>query len=273
MANYGTYCPLSTLRTTFKYGASETGDDTRLLAVLEAVSRFIDDHCDRHFYVQTATRTLTAQHSDKLLLPYDLLSVTTLKTDEDDDWDYDYTWTTDDYHLYPFNEFPKWKILTKSLGDYSFTSQEEGVQLAGLWGYGNGESATPYESAGVTATGNTTTGTTITTSAGTNLAIGQTWLVDSEQMYVTAGSGTSWTVKRGVNGTTAATHDTATINVYLYPKGVSEACLRLAEKLFRAQDSPFGVVGTADGTSAFIGRFVDVIIAALLNPYRRVTVA
>lgn len=230
---------------------SDTVDDTRLLGILEDVSRYIDQHCQRHFYVLTATRTFTASRSDYLSVPYDLLSITTLQTDEDEDWDYDNTWAagaSGDYHLYPFNEWPKWKILVRSGGDYSFPAQVEGVQIAGLWGYGDGESATPY-GASVTTTAEeldaSETGVDVTSA--TNIQAGHTILVESEQLYVESKSSNTLTVVRGVNGTTAATHATAkSVYVYRYPRNIRRACLLLASETYALESAPFGVRGTAD---------------------------
>lgn len=271
--DYGSYVDLAALKS--HMGISDTTDDTTLLAKIEAASRFIDGPhgCNRHFYAKTATRTFTASLYNKLLLPYDLLSITTLKHDEDGDWDYDYTWATTDYHLSPFNEFPKTKILTKSGGNYSFpTSQEEGVQIAGLWGYGTGDTATPYTALATTATVATTTGTTLTTSAATGLAIGQTILVESEQMYITAGSSTSWTVVRGVNGTTAAAHSAKAISVYQYPKEITEACTLLAVKLAKLAETPFGINSAPEMGNTYVGRLVDVRINELLSQHRKIVV-
>jgi hypothetical protein len=59
--------------------------------------------------------------------------------------------------------------------------------------------------------------------------------VDSEQMYVTAQSGGTATVVRGVNGTTAAVHAaSAAVSVYRYPREVVTACLQLAQRRHRS---------------------------------------
>lgn len=269
--DYAAYATLAQLKTDL--GISDTTDDTLLLRKLEAASRAIESSrygCARHFYVKTATRTFTAGASSHLLLPvgYDLLSITTLKTDEDDDWDYDNTWATTDYHLYPFNEFPKWKIFVKSGGDYSFPRQEEGVQLVGLWGYGDGYSATPYEADTTTAEELDASETAVDVTSGTNINAGNTILVESEQMYVQSKSSNTLTVVRGVNGTTAATHATAkTLSIYRYPDQIREATLRLASRLAKLRDAPFGLVGAADMGTAMIMRS-DPDIMALIEPFR-----
>lgn len=258
-------------------GITDTTDDELLLQKLEAASRYIDGPygCNRHFYIKTATRTYTAQFSDRLQLDEDLLSITTLKTDEDDDWDYDNTWATTDYHLSPFNAFPKRKILTKTNGDFSFTSQEEGIQIGGLWGYGDGASATPYSDAGTdTAEALDASETGVDVGDGTAFEVGQTILVESEQMFVTAISSNTLTVVRGVNGTTAATHATARdIYIYQYPAEITEACILIAVKLYKLKDAPYGVIGSSDTGVVLAGRLMDPRITELLAGYRLVPYA
>lgn len=267
MANYGTYASLTDIRSALAYAATETADDTRLRQVLEAVSHHIDDYCRRFFGARTETRTLTATETQRLLLDQDLLSITTLKTDSDGDWDYDDTWTTSDYHLAPFNSFPKWEIRTKSGGSYAFSTQEEGVQIAGLWGYGDGDSATPYTASGATVTVGTTSGTSVTASSGTPFSAGNTVLAGTEQMYIQSISTNTLTVVRGVNGTTAAIQAGATAYIYRYPAPVVEAAIILASRIFRRKDSPLGVTGAADLGTVYVGR-VDWDVERLLMPYR-----
>lgn len=270
----GTYASRTSLKAHMGIATTDTADDATLLSKLEAASRFIDGPygCNRHFYVKTATRTFTSQFTNKLLLDYDLLSITSLKHDSDTDWDYDYTWAATDYHLYPFNEYPKTKIMTKSGGDYSFPSQEEGVQIAGLWGYGTGDTATPYTDSGTnTAEELDASETGVDVGDGTALAVGQTILVESEQMYITAISTNTLTVVRGVNGTTAATHATSKdVYIYQYPPQITEACVLLAVKLFRLKDAPYGVIGSGgDMGVVMAGRLLDPRIVELLASYRR----
>src|SRR5688500_13366975 len=83
-------------------GISDTTDDAKLLRILEAVSRDIDVYCARRFYVESRTRYYTARHGARLRVD-DLLSVTTLETDEDGDRVYETSWATTDYDLEPYN--------------------------------------------------------------------------------------------------------------------------------------------------------------------------
>lgn len=272
--DYGTYVNLATFKTAF--GLTKTDDDIEILRRLEEASRWADERTGRHYYAKTATRTFTAEWTDLLEIP-DLLSVTTLKTDEDGDRVYETTWATTDYDLESgednYDSFPKTLIRTTPDGDYTFPSQRRGVEIAGLWGYGNGQSATPYVAAGVTATVATTTGTTLTTSGGNNLNIGDTILVETEQMYIEAGAGTSWTVVRGVNGTTAATHSAAAISVYRYPAMIQDAVLIQAARLHARRDSRFATqIGNMETGVTTIFRGKDEDIEMKLRPFIRYSI-
>jgi len=259
MTNHAVYGDLTKLKALI--GDTGTSLDSRLLEALEDASDFANHWCGRHFSVRTATCAFSPVANDKLLLPvgHDLLSITTLKSDEDDDFDYDYTWATTDYHLLPLNTWPKWEIKVKPDGDRSFPIGDATVQIVGQWGYGDGESATPYVDSGIDTAevlDASETGVDVATGGGASFAVGQTILIESEQMYITGKSIDTLTVVREVNGTTAATHATGKdIYVYQYPRGIVRACLRLANRLYQLESAPFGVRGSADmGTLELIAR-------------------
>lgn len=123
-------------------------DDKSLMELaIEAISRLVDEWYDTTFYARTETRYFTAQYHDLLWLSEDLISVTTLKTDDNDDGTYETTWTTSDYWLEPRNaraktneqdKEPYRQIRVNPNGDYSFPTQHYGVEIAGSWGYTDG---------------------------------------------------------------------------------------------------------------------------------------
>lgn len=117
---------------------SDLIDDSAIESVIEAVSRWIDEHTGRKFYSSDETRVYTAEHYDYLSID-DLLSVTTLKTDTTGDGTYDTTWTTDDYYLDPANadleSKPYTSIVLTPDGNESFTTLRRGVQIVGAFGY------------------------------------------------------------------------------------------------------------------------------------------
>lgn len=120
------------------FDITTTTNDAVIVALLEAVSRYIDNVCNRRFYPVTETRYFTATDSECVFI-YDLLSVTALKTDDDGDRTYENTWTAADYDLMPYNAttdgVPYTWIETTPYGDYSFPATSKGVELAGSFGY------------------------------------------------------------------------------------------------------------------------------------------
>ncbi len=124
----------------FPAGSTDVVDDAVIEGKIEGASRMIDDHCGRHFYKSAAaeSRYFTAEWED-LLKVDDLVSITTLKTDEDGDRVYEKTWTTGDYDLEPFNAAldgrPYTKIRVQPEGDYLFPTVAKSVEINGVWGW------------------------------------------------------------------------------------------------------------------------------------------
>jgi len=216
---------------------SATTHDAALLRYLEAASRAIDLYCYRHFFVRSETRYQTPAIPQRVILDDDLLVATTMTADSEQDGTYDgETWTEDtDFWLVPRNGWPKHSMEITEFGSYTFRGGRHNLKIVGQWGYGDGLSATPYTDSGFTGTLATTTGTTLTADSdpSATVKVGHTILIGTEQMYVSAISDTSVTVTRGVNGTTAAAHSEAAINVYKYPAPVSQMCAWLARQYFK----------------------------------------
>lgn len=243
--------------------------DAVLLGLIEDVSRWLDGQLGRHFYVKQETRYFGSRMGDGqtqmgLLLVDDLLSLTTLKTDEDGDLDYDITWGVGDYYLYPDNGWPKWALVEHPAGSYSFPLGARTVEIAGSWGYGDGERALPWDASGVTGTVATTGGTTLTLSAAGTVAAGRTLLVGSEQMYVSALNGTAATVVRGVNGTTAATHAAEAVLTAAYPRPIVRACMYYAG-LWQAEAGREGLTSERIGSDYSYARMAPADDQALFT--------
>jgi len=138
MAITNGYATAAELKT--RLDIDDTSSDTVIENVIEATSRAIDALCMRRFYAATETRYFQSTDASQLWVP-DLLSVTTLKTDNDADRTYEYTWTTDDYDLLPANAaldgWPYNEIAVTPDGDYSFPTNHnaKSVEIAGSWGF------------------------------------------------------------------------------------------------------------------------------------------
>ena len=208
------YCDLAAFKD--RLSLTGTGDDAALLPLLEYTSRAIDDFCNRFFYVKTETRYYDGSASP-LVLDLDLISVTSLKTDNDESSaSWETTWASTDYELLPYNSFPKYAVAVTPWGvKSSFNKgQKKSVEIAGSWGY---RQETEDSGADVNETFSATD-TTLTVTDGAKLNVGQTVLVDSEQLYVSAIAGNDLTVQRGLNGSTGAAHASgADISVFTFP--------------------------------------------------------
>ena len=275
---FGCYASITDIKNVL--GITATTDDTMIRKMAEAASRSIDNYCNRIFVTQTATKYFDGETI--LWLP-DLLSITTLKTDEGNDGTYENTYATTDYYLYgvgaedTLNTFPKIRLETNPEGDYnSFASgYKHGVEIVGIWGYGDGISATPYIS-DTTITEDLTAGeSAIDVTAVTNLSAGQLILIGSEQYYIYSISTLTLTVEAGVNGTTEATHSSgATIYIYQYLSDIRQACIDLSVALYqnrskqglqteRIGDYSYTIAGTSLGKS-----MIESILESI-RPYKR----
>jgi hypothetical protein len=132
------YCALDEVRQLLGYSnALETTSDLLIEKVIEAASRAIDGWCDRRFYTTSAdeTKYYSAKFYNVLFPEDDIISITTLATDDDGDGTHEVTWTTSDYMLIPFNRPPYTTIEVDPNGDYTFPATKQGVKIIGKFGY------------------------------------------------------------------------------------------------------------------------------------------
>lgn len=248
--------------------------DATLLRILKAASRQIEQPrlAGRYFYTYEGTRYFEG-HSSPLWLPDDILSITTLKLDEDGDGTFEATLTTSDYHLFPFNDYPKTRLEINPNGSYGgFASGiQKGIEIAGVFGYGDGESATPYEDRTTLSAELASGATEATVTDGSQLKVGETIRCESEQMYIENIVTHTLTLKRGVNGTTAATHaSTKAISAYLYPEDIVQATLIIAMRAWKRKDSAYqDVVGGPELGIVIASKGIDPDVLELVTPYRR----
>lgn len=213
------YTSLDDVKT--RLGITATTDDALLGMLIEQASRDADEYCGRHFYVETSTRYFDTQKWRDRFSMDDVLSISTFTVDAelDDTWDGE-TWDATDYYLLPYNTWPKTMVVVAREGDYWLPENTvRYAKITGSFGYGDGARQSPVDSITQTITVASTTGTSVTASA-SGIKAGWTLLVGTEQMFVSAVSGTTLTCKRGVNGTTAAIHAAAAASVYCYPSNV-----------------------------------------------------
>lgn len=134
-----TYVSIERLKSFLDMAAADDADEPDLEAVLVDASRAVDEFTRRRFYTATETRRFTADSRDVLFLGLtkDLVSVTTIKTDDNDDGAFETTWDAADYALRPFNAVvdgkPYQSIQTRN--GKMFPRHSEGVEIAGTFGY------------------------------------------------------------------------------------------------------------------------------------------
>lgn len=260
------YSDLTTLKSSGSLNITTSNFDARLLALLENVSRWIDGHCNRHFYVLETTRRFMGGGIE--LQTPDLVSVASLKTDDDHDGVFEQIWASGDYLLYPLNAEPQqsWgrpysrvRVNLPGGTKTAFPLAYASVEVAGKWGFREA-----LEDSGADVNEGGTFGaadTTLTVTDGNKFAAGHTLLLESEQLFVTGTSANDLTVERGVNGSAAASHpDASDLFLYRYPGAVVEACLLLASRLWLQRGGDPARVGDLKP---------DADVLRLLSSYRR----
>lgn len=268
------YATLDELKTLL--ALEDATHDASLLRLLNAASRQIEreELTGRRFYTWEGTKYFDG-HSTPFWLPDDILSITTsqLKIDEDGDGTYEATLAITDYHLYPLNDFPKIRLEINTNGNYGGFAPGilKGIQIAGVFGYGDGLSATPYELRTTLSADLTSSATTAQLADSSTVKIGETIRCESEQIWVKDKSGTNVTIERAVNGTTGTTHASAkAVYAYLYPEDIVQATLILAMRAWKRKDSAFAdIIGTPEIGQIIMSKGVDPDVLKIVQPYRK----
>lgn len=257
------YVPLGTIKDSLRLSVASF--DTRLARLIEDVCRAADVHCGRRFYDEIATRYYDGNGEASLWIEDDLLSVTTLKVDEDGDGVYEKTLTANtDYWLYPDNETPKRRIdiNPQSSNITTFASGRRRIQLVGVFGFSQETEASGTLGAAIT----TTDGTSVTMAGGHGLTGGETIVPagSTEQIYVSSVSTNTLTVVRGINGTTAVTHsNNAAVTRRRYDRLVERAVTMQVARFWR--DSQSGGAAASGDVGGFSVGSLYPAIRDLLN--------
>ena len=125
----------------FPADSTDSQDDSVIENKVEAASRLIDEHCFRRFWANAVDESRTYRAEDAyLVFTDDIVSITTLQTDEDGDRVYERTWLTTDYDLEPENAAldgkPYTRIATAPMGRYRFPrGMPKGVKVTGKFGW------------------------------------------------------------------------------------------------------------------------------------------
>lgn len=211
---------------------SASGDEPRLLEIMEQVSREFDRGTNNPLYARVATIYPNSWNGLELWLP-PFISLSSVLIDDDGDDTFELTLTADtDYRLWPEGgiadqPYQRIDINRNSTRIYGWPAYPRRVKVTGIFGYSYEKATTGSV---VAAGGINSSVTTLTLALGHDIDVGETLVIDSEQFDVTAKTdAVTITVTRGINGTTAAAHDeNAVIYRRKYPADVVQ---RISERV------------------------------------------
>lgn len=240
------YAGLDDLTQSMKGGSSAV-DKAVALRVLEAVSRAVDRGLEWQFYNALA-QTMYLNGSGQRVLRLrsaavvrggahaGLLSVSSVTIDENDDGTYEKTvventdfWLSERFGSDgPYTTLEAMTRSTQIPGGWWRGPRT--VKVIGETGYSNETEAAGTLGAAIVDT----TGTSVTMTAGHTVQAGNTIVIDSEHLFVSAVSTNTLTVQRGVNGSTVASHLISTaVSRRRYPRPIELAVTMQAARLIR----------------------------------------
>jgi hypothetical protein len=246
-------------------------DSAELL--LDATCRAVDEYLRRHVFAETNTIVLSGKGKSAIRIP-DLLTVTSIKLDENGDRTFEVTLGTTSYYLKRYGHededaLPSTLLLLDGVNGTrsAFPAYPYSIEIVGRWGYVNDVERLPNTG---TLTDAADTSLALNTGEGSGISRGQTLKLESEDIYVADGAEASWTVKRGVNGTTAAAHTAVAIDRYTYPPAIVKAVLMKAGRTWSRRASGYASVleNTMTGQVS-IYRKSDPEVCDYLDPHRR----
>lgn len=211
-----------------------TAGDLIMQDKIHVASRMIDRLTQRVFYAYDATLRAEVDDVQLLLLPDDLLALTTSELADGS------------YELMPLNTYPKTQVVSNGIGD-------DYVSFTGTWGYHTAP-AVMWTSIGALAGDINASIATVTLGASASIGYPNLIKIDNEYMTVTNESGADLTVERGANGSTAEAHTAgATVYRFVFDDRVVQACLTLALYLYETRDN-FGETITGPGGTLTISK-------------------
>lgn len=278
------YCDLKAFKSYFQL--VDTTYDADLLDKLIDGSRDVDIDMARHFYSWEGTRyfpTYKLQAIKRVGID-DLQSQSLVAIDVDGSGTFitlDLAKTIPDAFLLDDeltpNKLPYIYLEANDFGAYPVWGENirKGIKITGVFGYGNDYPKPPYQALGETVQDNPMTDSQLfVTVAGVALCSpGQTYRIDSEQMFCTAFDTATKkaTVIRAVNGTTAAAHlQNAVIYIYKYPQPIVHAVQVYAAREWRRRQSAYSnrienvLLGTVE-----VFKDTDPSYASVVRKYKR----
>jgi hypothetical protein len=211
---------------------TDTTDDSVVNLLIESASRFIDTQTRRKFYPSIQARVFDVPTERDIFLDEDLLELTTLTNG-------DLTViSASDYTLRGTTP-PYWNVAPKDTSSiywtYSATgSREQVISLYGVWGYHDNYSRAWLQVGTLSAAITDTTTLAFSATTGHAITVGEIVKIGSEIYNIaSAGVNTITPVRRGDNGSTAATHlITTPIYAWQPMEGARQSCLEIAHSSY-----------------------------------------
>ncbi len=262
--------------------SSTTKYDDALLRLANMVSRWIDRRCGRKFYPIVEKRYFTALDGEEIFID-DLITVTTLKTDEDADRTYETTWATTDYDLLPDNEPGSYnQIMITPNGNNAFpTNTRKGVEIDGVWAFADDRSLRDTgQNVQDDPLTDSSTSLTVTDIDGDDLygispviAAGMLLRLESEYVEVTTTNTTTnvGTIIRGANSSTAAQHaQNVDVERWLAPEPIRQAAAIMSVRAMERAKQAYGDSRAVAelGEMQFV-KAIDPEVQLLLEPYQK----
>ncbi len=274
----------------------ESDDDALLMRFAIKASRMFDNFATngvmptRRFYPTIATKDFDHPDDTALLsLRDDLLECTTLTTDNGGTTilaaNYELQTSNGRYNQTPYSQIRLHPDGTVTAFEYDGTPYAANA-VTGLWGYHN-DWADAWEDSGdsvqdVAGISSSDTTITVTDADGddinglpTRFKIQQILKIEDEYLWLTDVNGTDneLTVRRGMNGSTAATHalDTA-IYVYRPMDDIIEAMELLSTYIYRRKDSIGSEIDrpmVGDKGQLIMPQVLPSEVMRILRPYRK----
>ena len=250
MALFADYTTLTDIHTT--RGTTATGQDALFTDLIKSTSRDMEVACGgRWFYPRIETRYYDTPGGRALDVEEDLLAITTLTNGDAT------AIASSDYILMPYFGPPYHQIRLKQSSSVVWTldssgNDERAITLLGIWGKVHDYASVWLDTLAILAAAiTTTTATTFTCTTG---IVKAGWLIriDLEYLYVdsvSTGASDTVTVRRGVNGSTAATHVISSLIYRWYFPTVEMICRTAVQAYERLKDNPLGETIRIDGSS------------------------
>lgn len=249
-------------------------DDRVIEGMIETASRRLDNLCGRVFYPHVKTRSYDLPGDRYLWFSDDLLELLTLTNGDDT------TIASTEYILFPQTEYPKYMLKLRDVSTTVWTQSssadaEQVIDVLGVWGFredynirGFVNETTINEGAELSAAD-----LTITVASADNIYAGQIIRIENELMTVASVSGNNVTVvKRGDNGSTAATHADATaVKIWSYPEDLQQVAMEIARMMYRSrygENVETSSLVTAGGV-VVTPRSLPIWAQEIINKYKR----